>query len=265
MPYQTLDLEERAPGIVVITLNRPDRRNAMTMTMFSELENTALELDDDDDCRVVVVTGAGPAFCAGYDLADAGELPALGALGMLDRQEQAARALLAVRSMRMPVLAAVNGAAAGGGLALALAADIRLAAPEARFGAAFVRIGLSAGDLGTSWLLTRLIGPAAASDICFTGRLVPAAEALAMGLVNSVSEPGNVLDDALALAGTITANSPAGVQLSKRALQASMETGSYAAAVELENRGQALLTRGADLPEALAALAGRRAPVFTGR
>jgi enoyl-CoA hydratase/carnithine racemase len=263
--YQTLDLGMPAAGIIVVTLNRPDRYNAMTATMFDELERAAIALDDEDDLRVVIITGAGKAFCAGYDLADAADLPRLGALAMLDLQERAARALLAVRSARVPVIAAVNGPAAGGGLSLALAADIRLAVPAARFNAAFVRIGLSAGDLGASWLLTRLIGPAAASEICFTGRPVEAAEALALGLVNSVSEPDALLNDALVLAASIAANSPGGVQLSKRALQANMEAASYAAAIELENRGQALLIRGADFPEALAAFKQGRPPVFTGR
>jgi enoyl-CoA hydratase/carnithine racemase len=264
-PYQTLLVEEQEPGIRLVTLNRPDRYNAMTAGMFDELERMAIELGDEDDLRVVIVTGAGKGFCAGYDLADAAVLPRLGALAMLDLQERAARALLAVRSMRVPVIAAVNGPAAGGGLALALAADIRIAAPGAAFNAAFVRIGLSAGDLGTSWLLTRLIGPAATSEICFTGRPVSAAEALELGLVNAVSDSGALLADALSLARAITANSPGGVQLSKRAIQANMETASYAAAIELENRGQALLTRGEDMPEALAALREKRAPLFTGR
>lgn len=263
--YQTLLMREHVPRVALVTLDRPDRYNAMTDRMFDELEQLAVSLDEADDLRVVILTGAGKAFCAGYDLADAEDLPRLGALAMLDLQERAARALLAVRSLRVPVIAAVNGPADGGGLALALAADIRVAAPAATFSAAFVRIGLSAGDLGTSWLLTRLIGPAATSEICFTGRLVPAGEALKLGLVNSVSEPGALLADALSLAQAITENSPGGVQLSKRAIQANMETASYAAAIELENRGQALLTRGADVPEALAALREKRAPVFTGR
>jgi enoyl-CoA hydratase/carnithine racemase len=263
--YESLMLGEPSPGVVLVTLNRPDRYNAMTATMFDELEQVALALDDEDACRVVILTGAGRAFCSGYDLADAQELPGLGAVGMLDLQERAARALLAVRSMRVPVIAAVNGAAAGGGLSLALAADIRLAAPAARFNAAFVRIGMSAGDLGASWLLTRLIGPAAASEVCFTGRFVAADEALKLGLVNGVSEPGALMEDALGLAGSIVSNSPAGVQLSKRALQANMEVSSYAAAIELENRGQALLTRTSDMPEALAAFRQKREPVFTGQ
>ncbi|MGW0891173.1 enoyl-CoA hydratase/isomerase family protein [Saccharopolyspora sp. NPDC002578] len=262
--YETLLLAEPSPGVVVVMLNRPNRSNAMTDTMFVEMEHLALSLDDEDDCRVVIMTGAGTTFCAGYDLADADELPGLGAMAMLDQQERAVRALLAIRSMRSPVIAAVEGAAAGGGLALALAADIRLGSATAKFNAAFVRIGLSAGDLGTSWLLTRLIGPAAASEICFTGRIVRAEEAARIDLINRVSE-GDVLDDAVTLAESIVANSPGGVQLSKRALQANMEVSSYAAALELENRGQALLTRGSDMPEALAAFKEKRAPVFTGR
>jgi enoyl-CoA hydratase/carnithine racemase len=262
--YGTLRLEEVRPGVVVVTLDRPGRANAMTDQMFVELERMALDMDAEDSCRVVVLTGAGGVFCAGYDLADADELAGLGAIGMLDQQERGARALLAVRSMRVPVIAAVDGAAAGGGLALALAADIRLASPEARFNAAFVRIGLSAGDLGTSWLLPRLVGPAVASEIAFTGRIVLAEEAARIGLVNALSPPGELMDDVLRLADAIVANSPGGVQLSKRALQANLEVGSYAAAIELENRGQALLTRSPDMPEALAAFVEKRPPVFTG-
>ncbi|MBD0860299.1 enoyl-CoA hydratase/isomerase family protein [Gordonia sp. zg691] len=262
--FETLTAEEVKPGVVVVTLNRPDRYNAMTNTMFVELEQLAWGLETEDSCRVVILTGAGKAFCSGYDLADADDLPNLGALGMLDQQERAARALSAIRSLRVPVIAAVNGPAAGGGLALALAADIRLAGTTAKFNAAFVRIGLSAGDLGTSWLLTRLIGPAKTSEICFTGRVVDAVEAADLGLVNSVSAD-NLLADALGLAEQIVANSPGGVQLSKRALQANLEVGSYAAALELENRGQALLTRSPDMAEALTAFKEKRAPVFQGK
>ncbi|PPJ23790.1 enoyl-CoA hydratase/isomerase family protein [Nocardia nova] len=262
--FETFLAEEVKPGIVVVTLNRPERYNAMTNTMFVELEQLAWGLETEDACRVVVLTGAGKAFCSGYDLADADDLPNLGALGMLDQQERAARALTAIRSLRVPVIAAVNGPAAGGGLALALAADIRLAGAAATFNAAFVRIGLSAGDLGTSWLLTRLIGPAKTSEICFTGRIVDATEAGELGMVNSVSV-GDVVADALALAEQIVANSPGGVQLSKRALQANLEVGSYAAAIELENRGQALLTRSPDMTEALNAFKDKRAPVFQGK
>ena len=228
--YTTLRWDRPRDGVVV-TLDRPERLNAMTATMFAELEDSARALDREEALRVVVLTGAGRGFCAGYDLADADELAHRGALEMLGLQERAARALAAIRGIRVPVIAAVNGAAAGGGLSLALAADIRLASPRAAFNAAFVRIGLSAGDLGASWLLPRLIGPAAAAELAYTGRMMDAAEAERTGLVNRVVPEDELL----------------------------------AAALELENRGQALLTRTEDMTEALAAFQDGRAPVFKGR
>ncbi|MFJ8813021.1 MULTISPECIES: enoyl-CoA hydratase/isomerase family protein [Amycolatopsis] len=265
LKLETIELTEPVEGVVVATLNRPDSLNSMTVRMFAEFEELAFALNDDDAARVLVLTGAGKAFCAGYDLDDADELPGLTALEMLERQEHAARGLAALRALRIPVIAAVNGAAAGGGLSLALAADIRIAAENAKFNAAFVRIGLSAGDLGASWLLPRIVGPALASEIAYTGRFVFAEEAERTGLVNKVVPGERLLAEALAMASLICANSPGGVQLSKRALQANMEVTSYAAALELENRGQALLTRGSDMPEALAAFKEKRAPKFTGR
>lgn len=262
--HTTLGLERPRDG-VVLTLDRPERLNAMTATMFDELETVARALDREEGLRVLVLTGAGKAFCAGYDLADAEQLPGLGALGMLELQEKAARALAALRGIRVPVIAAVNGAAAGGGLSLALAADIRLGSRRARFNAAFVKIGLSAGDLGASWLLPRLIGPAAAAEFVYSGRMMGAEEAERTGLVNRVVPEEDLLATALEMAEQICGNSPGGVQLSKRALQANMEVTSYAAALELENRGQALLTRSEDMTEALTAFRDGRAPTFRGR
>jgi enoyl-CoA hydratase/carnithine racemase len=263
--FQTLLLETPADGVIQVTLNRPDRFNAMTVTMFDELESVAHKVDNDRDVRVLILTGAGKAFCAGYDLDEAEELPELGALGMLDRQERAARAVCAVRGIPVPVIAAVNGPAAGGGMSLALMADIRLGSPSAKFNAAFVRIGLSAGDLGASWMLPRLIGPSAAAEIGFTGRMVEAQEAERLGLLNRITGPDDLLDQTLVMAKQICANSPGGIRISKRALQANMEVTSFAAALELENRGQALLTRCDDMTEALEAFKAKRAPNFSGR
>jgi enoyl-CoA hydratase/carnithine racemase len=265
MSATTFRLERPRDGVAVLTLDRPERLNAMTAEMFAELEAAGRQLDREPDLRALVLTGAGKAFCAGYDLTAAERLPSLGALAMLDLQERAARALAAIRGVRVPVIAAVNGAAAGGGLALALAADIRLASPRAKFVPSFVTIGLSGGDLGTSWLLPRLIGPAAAAEFLYTARTMGAEEAEKTGLVNRVVPDEELLDAALEMAGQICGNSPGGVQLSKRALQANMEASSYAAALELENRGQALLTRSDDMAEALAAFQEKRAPVFEGR
>ena len=184
---------------------------------------------------------------------------------MFDQQNRAARALAAIRAIPVPVIAAVNGAAAGGGFSLSLMADIRLGSPKAKFNGAFVKIGLSAGDLGVSWLLPRLIGPAQAAEMCFSGRIVEAVEAERLGLLNFVTGPNDLIERALTMAAQICANSPGGIKLSKRALQSNLEIGSFAAALELESRGQALLTRCADMPEALAAFREKRAPNFTSR
>jgi enoyl-CoA hydratase/carnithine racemase len=264
MQPETMRLEQPSPDVLVATLDRPDRLNAMTNQMFEELEALGLELRDRTDLRALVMTGAGRAFCAGFDLADADGLADLGAMGMLRQQELAARALHAIRIVPMPVIMAINGAAAGGGMALALAADIRIGSEAARFNAAFVKIGLSAGDLGSPWLLPRIIGPARTAEFVYSGRFMEAEEAERVGLLNRVVPAESLMDEALDIARQIAANSPGGVQLSKRALQANLEVTSYAAALELENRGQALLTRGADMPEALQAFKERREPQFTG-
>lgn len=249
LEQETVLLDEPSPGLVVATLHRPDRLNAMNVGTFEELLSLARALEADRDMRVLVVTGSRTAFCSGYDLADAEELSALTVEEMMARQDRAAAALVALRAMRIPVLAAVNGVAAGGGLSLALAADIRLAGMTALFSS-----GLTAGDLGTSWLLPRIIGAALSAELGYTGRFMEAEEAERVGLVNSIHEPDQLLPAALALAGQICANAPGGVQMSKRALHASLETMSYAAAGEMENRGQVLLSRTDDVVTAMATL-----------
>lgn len=263
--YSTMSTDVPTEGVLVVTLNRPEKLNAITYEMFRELERLAADVTAARDVRVVVLTGAGRGFCGGYDLAEAEQLPTLGTTEMLDRQELAMRALLALRDLRVPVIAAVNGAAAGGGLSLALAADIRLAAPTASFTAAFTRIGLSIGDLGASWLLPRIIGPAAAAELAYTGGTLDATDAYRLRLVNRVVEEGAVVDAAVQLARDICRNSPAGIRLSKRALQANMEISSYSAALELENRGQTLLTRTDDMGEALQAFLEKRPARFQNR
>ena len=262
---ETMRVQEVAHATLLVTLNRPERLNAQTGQMFSELLALGRSLHDRPELRAVVITGAGRAFCAGYDLDDAEGLSDLGALGMLRFQELAARAMQSIRVAPMPVIAAVNGPATGGGLALALAADIRLGAPTARLNAAFVRIGLSAGDLATSWLMPRLIGHGRAAEIIYSGRLIEAPEAERIGLLNAIHPAEELVDAALEMAAQIAANSPGGVKLSKRALQSNQEVTSYAAALELENRGQALLTRTQDMHEALSAFKERREPQYADR
>jgi enoyl-CoA hydratase/carnithine racemase len=265
LKLETLTLETVDDSVVVMTINRPHRMNSMTVRMFTEFGLVANALRD-SGARALVMTGAGDrVFSAGFDLDEIKVITEMGIREFLRFQEIAAGGLAGLRSLPFPVIAAVHGAASGGGLSLALSADIRLAAPAAKFNAAFVRVGLSGGELGTSWTLSRLVGPGRAAEIIFTARNVAAEEAARIGLVNRVIPSSDLLLEALAMARQVSGNSPAGIRMSKRALQRNLEVASFGAALELENRGQALLTRGEDMPEALAAFTGRRAPVFTGR
>jgi len=262
---ETLTLTSPDDGIAVLTINRPDRLNTMTVRMFTDLTLATRALQD-SGTRALILTGAGNrAFCAGFDLDEIEVIARMGVREFLRFQELATGSLAALRELPFPVIAAVRGPASGGGLSLALAADVRIAATSAKLNAAFVRVGLSAGELGTSWTLSRLVGYGRAAEIAYTARNVGAAEAERIGLVNQVIAAQDLLDGAMAVARQVIGNSPAGVRMSKRALQRNLEVASYRAALELENRGQALLTRGDDMPEALAAFTERRAPLFTGR
>ena len=256
---------EVLPGdIGVLRINRPDRMNSQTVRMFSEYGEAAFALRD-ARLRALVLTGTGErAFCAGFDLDEISVITEMGVREFLKFQETATGGIQAIRHLPFPVIAAVHGPATGGGLALALAADIRLAAPTAKFSAAFVKVGLSMGELGTSYNLTRLVGPAKAAEIGYTARIVLADEAERIGLVNRVVPTESLFDEALAMARLISQNSPGGVRMSKRAIQRNQEVTSYAAALELENRGQALMAQTSDMPEALAAFREKRDPRFTG-
>lgn len=260
-PLQTLALQVLKGDIIVMTVNRPDRANSQTVSMFYEFGIVA-DAVRDTGARAMIMRGAGErAFCAGFDIDEVDVITTMGVRGYLQLQEAAANGLAALRHLPFPLIAAVHGPATGGGLALALAADIRLVAPTAKFSAAFVRVGLSVGELGTSWQLTRLVGPGRAAEIAYTGRLVHADEAVRIGLANRVVPSEDLLDEALRLARTISTNSPGGIRVTKRSLQRNQEVASYAAALELENRGQAMLAKSPEMPEALAAFReGRGAP-----
>lgn len=262
---ETLLVELRADGVAVLTMNRPERANSQIVQTFYDHNDAALALRD-SGARALILRGAGEkAFCAGFDLAEIGSIQQLGVREFLFFQEAAANGIAAIRALPFPVIAAIHGPAVGGGLAVALAADIRLAAPTAKLSCAFVRVGLSCGELGTSYLLTRLLGYGRAAELGFTGRIVDAAEAERIGLVNRVVPSEDLFAEADALAAQIATNSPGGIRMSKRALLRNQEVTSYGAAMELENRGQALLTRADDMPEALSASLEGRTPNFTGR
>jgi enoyl-CoA hydratase/carnithine racemase len=263
--YNTLDVTRPRDGVVLITLNRPDQLNAITFEMFDEMHDLCDRLQADAETRAVVITGRGRGFCSGLDLDEAFTLPDMSAHEMMLGQQHWAGAFIKFHELPQPVIAAVNGPAAGGGLGLALVGDIRLASPAARFNAAFVRIGLSAGDVGVSWSLPRVIGMGRAAEMMLTGRFYDAEESERIGLVNRVVAADDLLAEAFAIADQIALNSPFGVTLTKRVLNANVDAGSLTQAVEVENRGQTLATRGDDFREALDAFRSKRAPQYTAR
>lgn len=265
----TIEMSSPRAGVAVITLDRPDRLNAMNHELVQDLHDAFDGLRSDRSTRVVVLTGAGRGFCAGLDLKGAGQAPGTDGLDRVPAgmaaQQHIASLVPRMRSLRQPVIAAVNGPAAGGGLALALASDVRLAAPEARFNVAFVRIGLSGCDIGVSWLLPRLIGASRAFELLLTGRIVDAVEADRLGLVSRVVEDRPVLDAALDVADEILANSPTGVWMTKEVMWSQLEVGSLQAGIDLENRTQIMTSMTEDMAEALRAFVEKRPPRFGDR
>lgn len=249
-----------------ITLNRPERRNAMNAALLAGLYDALHTLREDRTCRVIVLTGAGPGFCAGLDLAEGVKLPdseGLGpAKGGLRVQQYIANLIPLMRSQPQPIISAVNGAASGGGLALTLGSDIRIAGESARFNVAFIKVGLSACDIGTSWILPRLIGASRAYELMLTGRFVDSEEALRIGLVTSVAPDADLQDAAMAEAELILANGPFGVRMTKEVMWSQLEIGSLQAGIDLENRTQILSSFAGDMEEAMAAFLEKRPPNF---
>jgi enoyl-CoA hydratase len=255
-------LEREEGGITVLRLNRPERLNALTDDTVAELARTLEALAGDNQLRVLIVTGAGRGFCAGFDLTLAAEAPLTRELGEAGawtaRQEAFAGIVTRLRALRAPVIAAVNGPANGAGLGLALACEIRIAAPTAAFNAAFVKVGMSGCDIGVSWLLPRCVGMSRAFEIMLTGRMLDAAEAERVGLVSAVVPADELLPKALELARSIAANSAFGVWMTKRGAWANVEASSLQAAIELENRTQILARTTGELARAAEAVVNRR-------
>jgi enoyl-CoA hydratase len=256
-----------ADGVTQLTLNRPERLNAMNYALISALYSAFDTIAEDRSCRVIVLTGAGRGFCAGLDLTEGASPPDANRLGRAQAgmtvQKMIAGLVPKMRSMPQPIVAAVNGAASGGGLALALASDVRIAATNARFNVAFVRVGLSGCDIGVSWLLPRLVGASRAFELLLTGRLIDAAEADRIGLVTRVVAEGQAVASALETAALIVANSPFGVRMTKEVMWSQLEIGSLQAGIDLENRTQVLASFTGDLTEAMQAFAEKRPPAFT--
>ena len=257
------------PGVTRITLNRPERLNAMTSELVQALHAALDAVAIDPACRVVVLTGAGRGFCAGLDLTGFGQAPHTDGFGRTQAgfavQRYIASLIPHLRSLPQPVISAVNGPAAGGGFALVMGSDIRIAAASARFNAAFIRIGLSACDIGTSWMLPRLVGAARAQELMLTGRIFDADEAARIGLVVDVVPAEALLDAAYAKADEIMKNTPFGVALTKEGMWSALEIPGMQAAIDMENRQQIMASATADHVEAMKAFVEKRPPTYTNR
>lgn len=239
----TLELDRPGDGVAVLRLNRPQRLNAINEAMQTELRDLLGELAVDGAVRAVVLTGAGRGFCAGIDVRDFGPSMLEASAPALERmrfQERMAALAEAVRALPQPVIAAVNGPCVGAGLALCLAADIRICSATASFGNAAILLGLSGAEMGMSYHLPRIVGTSVAADWMLTGRTVSAAEADRRGLVSEVVEPEGLAGRAAELASLIAGHAPLGTQLTKRALQVNTDATSLQSALELENRNQVI-------------------------
>jgi enoyl-CoA hydratase len=293
-----LRVERPRPGVVLVTLSLPERRNAMTPELTAAWAQAMAALQRDDTVRAVVVTGAGTAFCAGGDLswlghghpadadsgggtaeahqpgADPGAADTAGTAGtagtadaadaaqLRARMYEFYRTWLRVRDLEVPVLAAVNGPAIGAGLCLALACDLRYAAPAARFSVPFLALGLHPG-MAATYLLPEALGMARAREMLYTGRAVTAAEAAELGLVNHVVPADRLIEEVLDVAATVAAAAPVAVRLTKAALRHGPR--SYAEALEWEALAQPVTMATQDLQEGLRAVAQKRPPRFEGR
>jgi enoyl-CoA hydratase/carnithine racemase len=259
-------IDEPAPHVRRLTLNRPEQLNAMTAELCEALHVELRAITADRSCRAVILTGAGRAFCVGLDLHGYGSAPDNSdddlARDRLGNQEHMSRLILGLRALPQPVIAAVNGPAAGFGLALALGSDIRYASTSAVFRAAFINIGVSNCDMGTSWLLPRLIGASRSHELMLTGRRVNAEEALRIGLVADSLDGEQLAERAIESASQVAALAPWGVRLTKRGMWAALEIPSEHAAIEFEDRQQIMSTFGAAPPEAISAFLEKRQAEF---
>ncbi len=255
------------PHVARVTLQRPERLNAMSIDLVIELHDALDRVAADNDAYVCVLTGEGRAFCSGLDLEDYGIIPNIDGLstGRIAQRSMRyySRLVPALRRMPQPVIAAVNGPAFGGGMCLALAADLRFAAESAVFNATGIVNGLTSTEMAASWLLPRLIGAAHANDLLLTGRRIHAEEALRMGLVSRVLPVDELAEAALDAAEAMCRFSPYGLAMTKDVLWANLETASLEAAIEIEDRNQLMLGFTENLPEAIRAFHAKRPPAFT--
>lgn len=253
----SIRIEKADDGVWTLVLSRPRKLNALDDQTVQDLLQALAELSREPACRVLIITGEGRGFCAGFDLTLADDAPGSEqgeTQAWMARQEAFASVVTRLRNLRQPVIAAVNGPANGAGFGLALAADIRMASDAASFNAAFIKVGMSSCDIGVSYLLPRCVGTTHAFDIMLTGRMVDAQEAAQIGLVNRVTKPDELLAQARQLGLLIASHNDFAVWMTKRGMWANLEASSLQAAIELENRTQILARTTGVLAQAAKAL-----------
>ena len=264
MEFKTIRFEFPEPGIGLITLNRPERLNALSLDMVEELHALFAEVVGRKDLRVLILTGEGRGFCSGADLKDARlrqEFPTSypdPTVHLIAIQKKYADLVLEMRHLPQPIVAAVNGPAAGGGMCLALASDVVIAGPKAAFTPSFINIGLSGGEMGTTFFLPQKVGSSRAAEILLTGRTVDAQEAEKIGLVSRVVEENRLLGAAMEIARAMLAKSPMGLRFTKEALNLSLTAPSLEAAIEFENRNQSMCCSTPDFFKAVEVFMKRR-------
>lgn len=261
-------LVETRGAIEIVTLNRPEKLNAMNASLIAALDGYFRGLQDRLEIRVVILRGEGRAFCAGLDLRPDSWPVDPGSGGVQagwKTQRAIATVMQLMRQCPQPVIALGHGAACGGGFSLLLSSDVRIAASSLKMNAAYIKIGLGGCDMGSSYLLPRLVGASVASEYILTGKFMHADKALACGLVSQVVEEAALLDTGLALAEEMLATSPMGLRLTKDALNRNIDAPSFEAALAIEDRQQVLLAQTEDFGEAKRAFAEKRAPDYKDR
>src|SRR3984957_10002515 len=259
MTYDHLRLDHRGDALWV-TMNRPERLNALNRRIVEELRDLFTGLYWRHEVRVVVLRGAGANFCAGLDLKERDNRGGGGPSNGLIRQRQISEIVMAMRRCPQPIVALIDGAAAGGGFALALASDIRIATPTTRMNAAFIKLGLTACDIGVSYFLPRMVGSSVAAEYMLTGRFITAERAHVLGLVSKIVAPDALDAEADAFVSDMLLTTPLGLRLTKEALNIAIDANGLEAVIAMEDRNQILCAQSDDFREGITAFLEKGTP-----
>ena len=268
MKYNTLIVEKRDDGIAIVTLNRPERLNAITQIMAEELFTSLDDICQDDYVRAVIITGAGRGFCSGTDISALQDLASVDAYGEFGKDRHDVRGptpkwVIPLSTLEKPTIAAINGVAAGAGFSLCLACDIRIASESAKFAAVWVKRGLIC-EAGSTYHLPRIIGTSRTYELVLTGKTIDAREAERIGIVNRIVPNDELLETAIELAVQIASGPPITIELAKKAIARGAES-DLGTALFSENRAQAICHMTEDHEEGIRAFLEKRPPVFKGK